>query len=397
MSNLRAVLEREAAEVRTYDVGANVLRAARRRRRLRTVTSATAVVAVLAGMAGIFVTLRPEGPTLVAADRPATANALPWLPETVDSTVAEPPQLPTDRGVGKGALLYQPCNQPCAARLVAQDGTQYTLPKVAQMPPTVPRTATLSPDGRWLSYPDASGNYLLRDLTGTKTMPTANRRAVGWSSDSTWVGLADASSEDGVTVIKPPTETAAARSLPADDTRPLAGLTTAGAAVFGGSEAHEVGDPDIDLYLVDDAGKGRSVPVKMEGQLGSKEDLHSGKLIRTVDDETLLVQLMVQSDNETTQVPGDLFHIDAVSGEVMARIRLPQPLSRTTVQGETATTSKGETFRTLAAVVPDGVLLKVIRDGAPVSIELLDPATGDRSTIATFKGMVASAMVPGES
>ncbi|MEJ3742983.1 hypothetical protein WEI85_06820 [Actinomycetes bacterium KLBMP 9797] len=402
MPELRTIFAHEAADVPTYDVGAKVLRAARRRRRLRTtVTAATALAAVLGG-GGLFVTLRSASPAadMIAADRPATVSSVAWLPSSVDMTVPEPPLLPLDRAVGRGALIYKTCDLPCPARLVTEDGTQYALPRVAQMPPTIPRRATLSPDGRWLSYPDAQGNYLLRDLTGTKTLPTGNRRATGWSADSAWVGVADASSEDGVEALAPPATNAAARPLPADDTRPLAGLTTDGAAVFGGAEAHEDGNPRIDLYVVDDSGAGRSVPVDVKGQVGSTEDLHSGTLIRTVDDDTVLVQLLEWSDSKQgrTSIAGDLLHIDAASGEVLARIRLPEPINTTTVTGESATTAKGQAFRTLAAVVPDGVLLKVFRDGAPVAVELLDLASGDRSTIATFANSVATeVLLPGES
>lgn len=382
MPELRAILADEAADVPAYDVGATVLRAARRQRRWRTSLTAAAIVAAVLGGGGLFVTLRSGGPAadVVAADRPATAHSVPWLPATVDTTVPEPPLLPLDRAVGRGALIYQRCNL-CPARLVTEDGNQYALRKFSQVPPTVTRRATLSPDGRWLSYPDAAGNYLLRDLTGTQTVPLGSRRATGWSADSAWVGVADASSERGVEAIAPPTTTAAARPLPANDGRPLAGMTSTGGAVFGTSQAgYQIGDTAVSLYLVDENGSGRSVPITLSGQITGKDDPHT-QLVRTVDDGTVVWQLMRQvNDNE--QAPGDLLRIDTETGEVVARIRLPEPTA---------------SFRTLAGVVPDGVLLTVFRDGHPAGIELLDLDTGDRSTVTTLTGDTIGVVVRGES
>lgn len=401
MSDLRTVLAREAENVPLYDVGPKVLRAARRRRRWRTGGVAVAVVVALAGLAGIVVALRPAGlpAGVVVADRPPTAMSLPWLPATIDTTLAEPPPpLPVDRGVGPGALVYQPCSLPCSARLVTEDGKQYALPAITRMPPAAPRKATLSPDGRWLSYPDAEGEYLLRDLTGTRTVPLGNRRATGWSAGTHWVGLADARTEDGVEVIVPPADGATPRPLPAGEARPLAGLTTDGAAVFGGTESYADGDP-VDLRLVDKTGTGRAVPINADDWMKDSENLRSGTLIRTVDDDSVLVQLMVESGvgPGATATPGDLLHIDTTSGEVLARLRLPRPGSTTTVNGESATTARGDVFRALAGTVPDGILLKVIRDGSPAAIELLDLGTGDRSTVATLTGKVVDVAVRGES
>jgi hypothetical protein len=112
-----------------------------------------------------------------------------WPPPRID-VMADPPPLPTDRGIGPGALLYLPvADGPATAawRILTADGKHYRTPATPEPGSDFPPPASLSPDGRWLSV-HRSRDLVLRDLTGTseRTVTTHGYQSSSafWSPDS---------------------------------------------------------------------------------------------------------------------------------------------------------------------------------------------------------------------
>src|SRR5687768_14178161 len=119
-------VERELTEMasraRQYADATSVLRTVKRRRRRQLGSVALAAVVVLVALVGVSTQLRPT-----ARPTPAAEAIVPDLPLVVDPPTDAAPVLPTDRGVGRSALVYQAApNGP--AYLVAPDGTQYRVP-----------------------------------------------------------------------------------------------------------------------------------------------------------------------------------------------------------------------------------------------------------------------------
>jgi hypothetical protein len=391
MTDLREMLRDRAAEVAGYDVAGSVLRTARRRRRLRRAAPLAAMLAVLGTVATALVATRDGGDVpVIAADRPALTGGVAWLPAEL-AAGAQPPPLPADRPVGAGALVYATCDVPCGARLVTADGKQFQLP-AGRGEPEVPRVSTLSPDGRWLSYPDPDGNYLLRDLTGGQSLSLGPRRVVRWSWDGRWAVLADARTERDLQVVAPPDLAAAVPGPPAGEHGgQLAGLTSDGAAVFIGDEAHEVGAP-ADLRRVGRDGTEHRVRLGTAALHGHGDDPAADRGVLVADD-SLLVQLMTTTGREG--LPGDLARADARTGEVRDRYRLPAPRAGAGGAGETGPGGGG--FRVLAAIQPEGAILTTYRNGVPAAIELLDLGSGDRTIITTVPGAVTALKVRGQA
>ncbi|MEV0597398.1 hypothetical protein [Nonomuraea cavernae] len=146
----------------------------RRRRIVRTAAGVTFATLLIAGGVGLQQGLaRPSGDTIVA---------VPATPGPVSA-------LPANGPVGRGAAVYTPCRQACPTLLALADGRQHLLGTRTVTPPG---NLTLSPDGRWLGMPTASG-YELRDLLGDTTHRIASPATGGtdtayspwaWSADS---------------------------------------------------------------------------------------------------------------------------------------------------------------------------------------------------------------------
>jgi hypothetical protein len=187
--DIRWELTELADRARQYADAATVLRAVQRRRRRHLAASAAAVTVILLARAVVSVQLRPA-PT---PDRPAPAAGaiVPVLPTTVDPPDGPVPVLPTDHGVGRSALVYQPAvGGP--AYLVAPDGTHYRVP-------ITPVTGGafnalfrglpvyLSPDGRWL-VSVGDDDTVIRDLTGSAVRRLGSfALPQGWSPDGRWL------------------------------------------------------------------------------------------------------------------------------------------------------------------------------------------------------------------
>ena len=144
------------------------------------------------------------------AQRPSLGA--PTCPASLATATTTPPDLPDNRSVGRGSLVFRPCPT-CGARLLTENGDVYNLPALP-VGPTPPITFTsppgipienlpkpqpfdpmygvrLSPDGRWLLRPRLGG-MVLRDLTGTTVRDLAYTSASwAWSDDGRWLVVND--------------------------------------------------------------------------------------------------------------------------------------------------------------------------------------------------------------
>lgn len=172
------------AEARNYADPDRAVAVARRRRRTRFVAVAVAAPLV-AGTLGIGAALWPPAestpPPVAGAERPISVT---------EPGVIEPPakSRPLPAGaVGHAALAYAPCFSGCDALVALTDGRQFVVPPAPDG--VFAGSLTLSPDGAWIGYP-AGGEYLVRDLTGTRvhrlagSSPGRRIGAAAWSADS---------------------------------------------------------------------------------------------------------------------------------------------------------------------------------------------------------------------
>lgn len=172
-----------AEEAGSYADPERAIAVARRRRR-NSILVLPAVLTVAITI-GAVLAVRPDsgpaptqplGPGVTAsAQAPASATPLPATP------------------VGAATLVYAPCRD-CATQIVLATGAHHLVPSEE-----VGRTAigtSLSPDGRWLSYP-VGRDMKIRDLTGDHVWTVASsgpQRRVGvraWSVDSSRLLLGD--------------------------------------------------------------------------------------------------------------------------------------------------------------------------------------------------------------
>jgi hypothetical protein len=378
MTDLKELFDTMAAEVRSYDVTASALRAARRRQRARFAAPLAAAIA-LAGIVSIAVVVVGRGGSAVDASGPASVPTPQWLPAAVLSAQADPEPLP-QAAVGRGALLYDACAA-CAARLVTESGRQFSLPTPADAPSVRP-VASLSADGTWLSYPDAHGSYVLRELTGTRNIPIGPRRPIGWFPDGTKVVLDEPDDRVGTA---PQILTLSDGHV--DDVTTsageqwLAGVTVDEKLVFTAVTDEHAGQVHILLLTPD----GHT----MRKTLSAKHDLGSGETLGTaayLDPYTdgILVQTMRERDGIGS--PGDLLRFDLTTGRV-TRIRLPEPDPGTRpATGDPDQAPRGGQVRQMTNVLPEGVALVHWYGPAPKAVELLNPATGERTIPTQFSG-----------
>ena len=405
MTGLREHFAETAEAAKHYDVTEVVVRRARRRRVVAQVVGAAAA-ALVAGSAAVVLTDRPaEGPTAVTVDatRPPTPGRLGWLPDRFDALdPALLPELPAERGVGEGALVY---GRDMVDLLLTSDGTSYRVPGEAR---------GLSPDGRWLAY-GADGALVLRSLTDGEVWTTADSDVTGWSVDGGQVVLTPHVEPD----VRPPGDAEVLRlddgdnrvvrmvTVPDPDwwrprglsrdgdlvlapfqnfpatsgTAPRPGVT----ALWTTAPARTLVGPPEDLgfgiCFVDPAdGTARSVavlasPVGMGGQdwRGVRSEIY----VRP-DTGGLLFQPTRNS------APGDLFEVDPDTGGPLHHYLLPPA---------------GATSLRLIGATTDGIILGANDPGEPAGtvgrLEVLDPRTGDRRTVLDLPANADFRMVRG--
>ncbi|MFE3452093.1 hypothetical protein ACFXJ8_24550 [Nonomuraea sp. NPDC059194] len=148
---LRAAYRAMEAEARDYADPGRAVAVARRRGRAR-IAVAGVCLAVVAMLAGAGLRLWP-------GEAPAVIAATPSSPVVITPPATAAP-LP-EAGTGQpGLMVYTPCMHGCPTYVALADGRQHLLGEKTAPPPG---NLTLSPDGRWLGLPVATG-YELRDL-----------------------------------------------------------------------------------------------------------------------------------------------------------------------------------------------------------------------------------------
>ncbi|MET7372957.1 hypothetical protein [Micromonospora arida] len=144
---------------------------------------------------------------------------------------------------------------------------------------------SLSPDGRWLGYPAGDG-YVVRDLTGTRTMTfppseTGRRMAAWvWSADSKRLLVGDfrEGNDNTYTLVEVLTGSRTPAVIPAART-PLA-LTNEGAIVSGArdQQPEPVRVLTLTVSAIGDA-TGRSVTIDASAILAQNESLFPGSVL----------------------------------------------------------------------------------------------------------------------
>jgi hypothetical protein len=410
MTGLREHFAETAQRAKYYDVAGVVIRRARRRRRIGQAGAAMAAVLV----AWVSVAVAVGGPPrtfgvadVVDATGPAVAGRLDWLPPTF-TVPADPPPLPKERGVGRGALVYCP-TEACRPVLLTSDGASYAVPGDVR---------GLSPDGRWLAYAEA-GELVLRSLTDTQAQRVVDSDVVGWApSGATAVlterradgreptsvvvldpeGLAvtvpvpDPSwwaprglSEDGKVLLAP------RREFPATvETSPTGLPTMSTTAPANPAPTPEPVEPAASLtgpprdlgfgigFVNTGDGSARSVAFLGSDVPLAASDVWTPSRVMTLaarpDGDGLVFQLMrtIPVDGAPAYVRGDLIEVSAETGAPLRHYRLPP-----------VTTLDGAASR-LVGVVPEGILLAWNKDGRQLTaskLEVLDPDTGTRRTV----------------
>jgi hypothetical protein len=387
MTDLHEHFAAIADEAKHYDVGNSVIRVARRRQRMVRLAPVAVAAAAALAVAAVWVPLtgRSGGDSVTGVDAagPAGRAVVDWIPDKWTVPTSALP-LPADRPVGAGALVYAPCpatRERCPDNfLLTRSGEQYKLPG---------ELAGLSPDGRWLvSGPE--GARTLRDLTGTGSRPLGDVTVAAWSPDGGLLVLepnAPGVNPASVTVMT--LASGQSRQVPIHDPDDWAvrDVFPSGDLLLvprrdydrGGNDGTPMpsltgpdrsgGDPGFFLAVADGVtGEQRGLDVPLTGDaLAEGEQISTGPAMPLVIDpagRTLYYQLIRDG---SSPIAGDLLAL-STKGEVLERYRLP------------AGRDAGE--RRLLAVREEGVLLAAHRAGV-LTVELLDPDSGERQVVAT--------------
>ncbi|MEU7608726.1 hypothetical protein [Micromonospora sp. NPDC049204] len=296
-----------------------------RRRRMNLTVGVSACAGVLAVVTAAGVVMQPFGevgpttPGSTASGRPAGL-----APPAVDP-LAPAPALPST-GVGHATLVYATCAAGCAPRLLLPDGQQFTLPVAS------PIGVALSPDGRWLGYPDAS-RYLVRDLKGGQVLSIEPKSTGGrvtgraWAPDSGWLLLDESASAEGGEFVLVRLSSGTQRRIPGSPTEVI--------GVMRGGEPLSIPrrrDQTRLTTLTVTAGlAGTSPPVTVEvgDRIGPDETIdRSGMLYPSRDDSRLRVVVTTMDGDRPTRV----LDLDR-SGRVHSEQQVPMDSGRWYVIG----------------------------------------------------------------
>jgi hypothetical protein len=237
------------------------------------VVSVVAAALVAVGLAACRVrSAAPEEPV-----RPAAAGVdevFTELPARLRPP-AEAPELPTDRGVGRAALVYQLTDPDSFERdiyLVTRTGEHVRLGDTPSRPG--PADLSLSPDGRWLAA-KRDDRWSVRDLTGTAELgvPVVYDLWL-WSTDARSV-LLGIPGPDGraFAVMDLPDGTVRHLDVRTSNTdTEVAFVAGRELAVFESNPLDPSAAQEVTLLLTDvGSGATRRLPVLAPGQLGPGE------------------------------------------------------------------------------------------------------------------------------
>lgn len=365
---------------------------------------AVALAGVLVGgAAGVTVwrtsATRSPAPAEVAA--PVTARELlARLPGRL-LPPATPTALPTDRAVGRGALLYQ-INDPDGfdvatgalprrpMYLVTASGEQFGVGLAATMGEF---SQALSPDGRWFAQ-RRDGQWWIRDLTGiTERAVPPGYELRQWSTDGRALLLGQPSGAG---------EAYAAFTLPGGGLRPLALRGTPGRRMLAFLDGRELATAEFNvgpnarphrqltIAIQDVDGRtARSVSLATTQQVGSG-DIRNAlvPLVRGGGDPPAVWALVTRREEVPTAQPEGaravppmtLVGVDLRSGRPAGRIDLVVPGG-----------GEGESFLGLAGT--EVLLQRWAADGG--ELVAADPATGRRRVLTSLPDH-ARVIVPGD-
>ncbi|MET8373531.1 TolB family protein [Micromonospora sp. DT68] len=346
---------------------------------------AAAVSAVLVVLAAIGVVVWGVATQREAPTPAAGAEFEPVL-STLPAQVRPPAQavdLPTDRGVGRGALIYHQQTDPedldptgatferHDVYVVTVSGEQF---RVGRTPEGVgPLNLSLSPDGRWLAD-RRDGRWRVRDLTGTAEHEVTSEYELDvWSTDAR-----------SALFMKPDMDGRgyAVMALPDGEVRQLDMRTSAISAEAGFINGREIATYEL-------------VPT----------DHASEMTVKLTDIATLVTRRLTVGRQETTETAppmlalwyaggspptiwvhapsksgqGTLLGVDVKTGAATAGIEVR------TVPGQSAELCRG--------VVPEGVVLQRMTK-TTTELVVVDPHNGARRVVTTFPRLV-NLLVPG--
>ncbi|WP_433354935.1 hypothetical protein ACQPYV_31480 [Micromonospora saelicesensis] len=275
--DFRNVYRELADDARNYSDPERALAVGHRRRRTMLAAPALAVaVAVVA--VGTWVTLRPPIPTGTPGNQTTASSPVP--------TLSPPPNAPAlpPGAVGRASFAYAGCRSGCPGLAVVGD-RQFIIPGQERNPGSSAMLLSLSPDGRWLGYP-AGDSYVVRDLTGTRTMAfppseTGRRMAAWvWSADSKRLLVGDfrEGNDNTYTLVDVLTGGRTPAVIPAART-PLA-LTNEGEVVSRArdQQPEPVRVLTLTVSAIGDA-TGRSVAIDASAILARSESLFPGSVL----------------------------------------------------------------------------------------------------------------------
>lgn len=347
--------------------------------------------ALASGAAGVAVwrTTATPSPASAEVTTPDTARELfAGLPDRL-LPPANPTALPTDRAVGRGALLYQ-INDPDSFTagsgglprlpiyLVTATGDQFAIGTVT----TVEFNHALSPDGRWLAQ-RRDRQWWIRDLTGTtdRAVPPGHELRQ-WSTDGQALLLGQTTGTS---------ETYTAFTLPSGELRPLALPAMPARRMLAFLDGRELATAEFNLganlrprrqltiAIQDvDGGNARSVSIPTTQQVGPGDIRNAVvPIIRGGGNPPSVWALVTRPEptptgqaEQTDEVtPWTLVGVDLRSGQPAGRIDLVMPKN-----------DQGEQFLGLAGTE---ILLQRWTAHA-AELVAVDPATSQRRVLTSL-------------
>ncbi|MEU8301159.1 hypothetical protein AB0C04_28220 [Micromonospora sp. NPDC048909] len=313
---------------------------------------------------------------------------------------ATPTALPTDRAVGRGALLYQ-IDDPDGfdastgafprrpMYLVTATGEQFGVGLVATVGEF---SQALSPDGRWFAQ-RRDGQWWIRDLTGvTERAVPPGYELRQWSTDGRAL-LLEQPSGDG--------EAYAAFALPGGELSPLALRGTPGRRMLAFLDGRELATAEFNvgpnarpqgqltIAIQDVDGRTvRSVSLATTQQVGPGDVRNAHvPLVRGGGDPPAVWALVIgdevptgQPEGARAEAPMTLVGVDLRSGRPAGRIDLVPPRG-----------AESEYFLGLAG--SEVLLQRMTADSS--ELVAVDPATGGRRVLTLLPGR-ARVIVPGD-
>jgi len=306
------------------------------------------------------------------------------LPARVPAPDRATPDLPADRPVGPAAMVYSPCPETCWRVLVSRDGTQFWLSTPGRVPGHE-RLAGLSPDGRWVAYPNADGDLVLRDLTTVTAVTFPGMQPRAWSPGGRFLALVPVNFETPAPVTVVDLTTAkAVRTVTVDrpkDGRLLdfAGILDTGELIWARTEVIDLG-PDgkpLRLEVTDPDGRAVLRQIAVRPPAGTTFTPMWPNTVRPFDDGTMMVRFSAVRPWGITAGPADI--IDA-GGNVLARYPVP------------ITDDHYDSW--IASGVVDGRVLAVHARAEKPSVVTIDQ-TGRQRTVSVLDGGYGGPALPG--